>query len=101
VINYSHERGLELLRIGTGIWDAQFRIGQEESIRSIVEQPGRYLVVQKTGWGKSFVYFIATKLLREATEFHIWTAGMPCEPVVTGDAARNWRARVHQAISVP
>jgi ATP-dependent DNA helicase RecQ len=23
------------------------------------------LVVQKTGWGKSFVYFIATKLLRE------------------------------------
>jgi ATP-dependent DNA helicase RecQ len=24
------------------------------------------LVVQKTGWGKSFVYFIATKLLREA-----------------------------------
>ena len=27
---------------------------------------GRLLVVQKTGWGKSFVYFIATKLLREA-----------------------------------
>lgn len=24
------------------------------------------LVVQKTGWGKSFVYFIATKLMREA-----------------------------------
>ena len=24
------------------------------------------MVVQKTGWGKSFVYFIATKLLREA-----------------------------------
>ena len=27
---------------------------------------GRLLVVQKTGWGKSFVYFLATKLLREA-----------------------------------
>ena len=27
---------------------------------------GRLLVVQKTGWGKSFVYFTATKLLREA-----------------------------------
>jgi ATP-dependent DNA helicase RecQ len=66
VISYSHERSLELLRIGTGIWDAQFRIGQEEAIHSVVEQPGRYLVVQKTGWGKSFVYFIATKLLREA-----------------------------------
>jgi len=54
------------LRIGTGIPDAQFREEQEESISSIIEEPGRYLVVQKTGWGKSFVYFIATKLLREA-----------------------------------
>ena len=66
MIAYSHDRSLELLRIGTGIPDAQFREGQEEAIRSIVERPGRYLVVQKTGWGKSFVYFIATKLLREA-----------------------------------
>ena len=31
----------------------------------MVEGNGRLLVVQKTGWGKSFVYFIATKLLRE------------------------------------
>src|SRR5262249_52811930 len=38
----------------------------EDAIRSIVEGRGRLLVVQKTGWGKSFVYFIATKLLREA-----------------------------------
>jgi ATP-dependent DNA helicase RecQ len=30
-----------------------------------VDGKGRLLVVQKTGWGKSFVYFIATKLLRE------------------------------------
>jgi ATP-dependent DNA helicase RecQ len=66
MITYSHERSLELLRAGTGIPDAQFRVGQEEAIRAIVEQPGRYLVVQKTGWGKSFVYFIATRLLREA-----------------------------------
>ncbi len=68
MIAYSHGRSLELLRIGTGLPDAQFREGQEEAIRSIVERPGRYLVVQKTGWGKSFVYFIATKLLREAGE---------------------------------
>jgi len=66
MITYSHERSLELLRSGTSIPDAHFREGQEEAVRSIVEQPGRYLVVQKTGWGKSFVYFIATKLLREA-----------------------------------
>ncbi|MHB8106606.1 MAG: RecQ family ATP-dependent DNA helicase [Candidatus Cryosericum sp.] len=65
-MTYSHEHSLELLRVGTGIPDAQFRVGQEEAIRAIVEQPGRYLVVQKTGWGKSFVYFIATRLLREA-----------------------------------
>jgi ATP-dependent DNA helicase RecQ len=32
----------------------------------VFEGRGRLLVVQKTGWGKSFVYFIATKLLREA-----------------------------------
>src|SRR5438105_3289811 len=27
--------------------------------------PARLLVVQKTGWGKSVVYFLATRLLRE------------------------------------
>ncbi len=48
-----------------GLADARFREGQEKSIRHIVEGRGRLLVVQKTGWGKSFVYFIATKLLRE------------------------------------
>ena len=45
--------------------DAMFREGQEDAIRHMVEGRGRLLVVQKTGWGKSFVYFIATKLLRE------------------------------------
>ena len=32
----------------------------------MVEGRGRLAVVQKTGWGKSFVYFIAVRLLREA-----------------------------------
>lgn len=63
---YDPERALELLRIGSGRADATFRDGQEDAIRHIVEGKGRLLVVQKTGWGKSFVYFIATKLLREA-----------------------------------
>ena len=32
----------------------------------VVDGRGRLLVVERTGWGKSFVYFIATRLLREA-----------------------------------
>lgn len=63
---YNPKLALELLRIGSGRADATFRDGQEDAIRHIVEGKGRLLVVQKTGWGKSFVYFIATKLLREA-----------------------------------
>jgi len=65
-VAYDPKRALELLRIGSGRADATFRDGQEDAIRHIVEGKGRLLVVQKTGWGKSFVYFIATKLLREA-----------------------------------
>ena len=65
-MEYNARRALELLRLSTGQPDAEFREGQEAAIRHIVEGRGRLLVVQKTGWGKSFVYFIATKLLREA-----------------------------------
>lgn len=63
---YDPKRALELLRISSGRADAIFRDGQEDAIRHIVDGKGRLLVVQKTGWGKSFVYFIAIKLLREA-----------------------------------
>ncbi len=62
---YKPERALELLRLGSGLPDAEFRANQEEAIRRIVTGKSRLLVVQKTGWGKSFVYFIATKQLRE------------------------------------
>ncbi len=65
-MKYDDKRALELLRIGSGVPDAEFREDQEEAIRHVVEGRGKLLVVQKTGWGKSFVYFIATKLLREA-----------------------------------
>ena len=58
-------RAIELLRIGSGNQQATFREGQLEAIIKTIEGRGRQLVVQKTGWGKSFVYFIATKLLRE------------------------------------
>ena len=65
-MRYDGRRALELLKFGTGVRGAGFREGQEHAIRHIVEGRGRLLVVQKTGWGKSFVYFIATKLLRES-----------------------------------
>src|SRR5690625_296678 len=63
---YSSKRARELLITGAGRSDVSFRNGQEEAIKTIVDGKQRLLVVQKTGWGKSFVYFIATKLLREA-----------------------------------
>lgn len=62
---YSPTRALELLRLGTQKPAAAFHNDQEEAIRHVVDGHGRLLVVQKTGWGKSFVYFIAMKLLRE------------------------------------
>ena len=65
-MTWDHRRALELLRSGVGRPDAEFREGQEEAVRHIVEGRGRLLVVQRTGWGKSFVYFMAAKLLCEA-----------------------------------
>ena len=65
-MQYDSRRALQLLGSGTGVRRAGFREGQEHAIRHVVEGRSRLLVVQKTGWGKSFVYFIATKLLREA-----------------------------------
>ena len=64
-MEYYGDRALELLRIGTGNPDAAFRAGQAEAIQYVVENRGRLLLVQRAGWGKSFVYFIATKLLRD------------------------------------
>lgn len=45
--------------------DASFRPQQLEAIEAIVERRGRLLVVQRTGWGKSAVYFVSTRLLRD------------------------------------
>ncbi|MBW6465448.1 MAG: RecQ family ATP-dependent DNA helicase [Brevefilum sp.] len=42
-----------------------FREGQWEAIEHLVVPHHRVLLVQKTGWGKSLVYFIATRLLRD------------------------------------
>ncbi len=44
---------------------AEFRDGQLEAIVDVVADRARVLCVQRTGWGKSAVYFVATSLLRE------------------------------------
>ncbi len=44
--------------------DAVLREDQWTAIEALVVQRRRALVVQRTGWGKSAVYFIAAKLLR-------------------------------------
>ncbi len=44
--------------------DADFHEGQLESVLALVRERERVLVVQRTGWGKSAVYFVATALLR-------------------------------------
>src|SRR5512136_2878966 len=45
---------------------AQFRDGQWEAIDLAANRRERLLVVQRTGWGKSIVYFLAAKILRDA-----------------------------------
>lgn len=44
--------------------DARLREDQWVAIEALVVQRRRALVVQRTGWGKSAVYFISAKLLR-------------------------------------
>ncbi|MBN1936665.1 MAG: RecQ family ATP-dependent DNA helicase [Anaerolineae bacterium] len=58
------ERVLAHLRTMLGA-QADFRPGQWEAIEAVAVHKKRALVVQRTGWGKSLVYFLATKLLRE------------------------------------
>jgi ATP-dependent DNA helicase RecQ len=55
---------LDLLRALSGRPDAEFHHDQREAIEALVEQRARVLLVQRTGWGKSAVYFLATHLLR-------------------------------------
>jgi len=58
------ERAEALLRKLAGP-DARFREHQLEAVHDLVEDRARVLCVQRTGWGKSAVYFLATALLRE------------------------------------
>ncbi len=56
--------GLDYLKQMTNTPNAIFHSGQWEAISELVEKQSQLLVVQRTGWGKSAVYFIATKFRR-------------------------------------
>ena len=61
----SKSEALQLLRDGLGDQEADFREGQWEAIDALVNQGERRLVVERTGWGKSLVYFISARILRD------------------------------------
>ncbi len=53
------------LRAGVGNPKANFRPGQWEAIDALVNRNRQLIVVERTGWGKSMVYFLATRILRD------------------------------------
>jgi len=59
----ANARALLQQMLGPG---AEFREGQWEAIDLAANRRQRALVVQRTGWGKSIVYFLAAKILRDA-----------------------------------
>ncbi|GAC1638243.1 MAG: hypothetical protein NVS4B2_27280 [Chloroflexota bacterium] len=60
------DRARDLLRRALDDPSARFRDGQWEAIARLTHHRARLLVVQRTGWGKSLVYFLTTRLLRDA-----------------------------------
>lgn len=64
-MNLTKEKALNYLRESLNNANANFKEDQWEAIDTVVNKRQKVLVVQKTGWGKSSVYFISTKFLRE------------------------------------
>lgn len=58
------QRALTLLRTAVGSTTTEFHSNQWEAVEALLRRE-RLLVVERTGWGKSMVYFLATRLLRE------------------------------------
>lgn len=58
-------QALRLLRQALDNPVADFREGQWEAITMLLQERSRLLVVQRTGWGKSLVYFLTTRILRD------------------------------------
>lgn len=59
-----HAEATRALRSLVGGQEVELRADQWTAIRALVVDSARALVVQRTGWGKSAVYFISTVLLR-------------------------------------
>jgi ATP-dependent DNA helicase RecQ len=62
--DHLYDGALDRLRLALNAPAALFRDGQWEAIEALVSRRERLLLVQRTGWGKSVVYFVATSLLR-------------------------------------
>jgi ATP-dependent DNA helicase RecQ len=60
------EQAEQILRRLVGRPEAALREDQWRAIEALAVERRRALVVQRTGWGKSAVYFVATALLRAA-----------------------------------
>src|SRR6195952_1510903 len=58
------DEALGRLRQLTGNPEAVFREHQLDAVTDLVEDRARVLCIQRTGWGKSAIYFVATALLR-------------------------------------
>jgi ATP-dependent DNA helicase RecQ len=61
----NRDEAQQLLQTALANPAAEFRDGQWEAIDALVNQCQKLLVVQRTGWGKSSVYFISTKIFRD------------------------------------
>lgn len=60
----TQREALAHLRVAMSDARAEFRDGQWEAIDHIVNRRGKVLCIQRTGWGKSMVYFVSAKLIR-------------------------------------
>ncbi|MGW9415420.1 RecQ family ATP-dependent DNA helicase [Arthrobacter cupressi] len=63
-VTHTRQEALAVLRELVGNPAADFHDGQYEAIEALVDAGRRALVVQRTGWGKSAVYFVSSLLLR-------------------------------------
>lgn len=66
---YIENRATALLKERFGN-DAHFRQGQLEAIQAVMTHH-RTLVIEKTGWGKSLIYFMCCRLLQEQNDLGI------------------------------
>ncbi len=62
---WTEEAALHLLGLALDSSEARFRPGQWETIDGLVNHRRKMLLVQRTGWGKSIVYFLSARAFRD------------------------------------